>query len=135
MGGLSRGLAGLRWPLEDGLPGMYRAERRARPRGTELRWAEWTRIGPNMDGGADVDRERGGGLVLSAVGLLRLVFQGSRVCFSEVVRRVCGERIGGTDAWGLSWWLRCPSGNRSVVQGRPVGTETGGGSGVGVRMN
>lgn len=68
----------------------------------ELRWAEWTRIGPNMDGGADVDGEHGGGLGLSTVGLLRLVFQGSRVCFSEVVRRVCGERIGGTDAWGLT---------------------------------
>lgn len=88
-----------------------------------------------MDGGADVDGERGGGLGLSAVGLLQLVFQGSRVCFSEVVRRVCGERIDGTDAWGLSCWLRRPSGNHSDVQGRPVGIETGGGSGVGVRMN
>lgn len=28
----------------------------------ELMWAEWTRIGPSMDGGADVDGERGGGL-------------------------------------------------------------------------
>ena len=96
-------------------------------------------MGPAVDGGAGVngetDGERGEGSARPRSGPCDWFLGGIGVAFLRWSGSQCLWRKKWWYTWlGVSWWLCCPFGSHGDVQGKPAGTEAGGGSGGGARM-